>query len=246
MGDTTLVIILAGILASVHLVVVYFSKLDEKVQSIISSIGGGVSLGYIFLHVLPELAVKGHKIASKLQGNTYVNFEIIEVSFFLVSLIGLLLLLILDVLSESLRISKRFDFSVHLIYNTVISFLYGFSLNKVVDQGIIYAFLYTLTLSTHIFSGDRLIMKFHEIYYKTKYKWISFAAVFVGLIDSYKFPLQSDLGLEYTFAFISGGVLLNTFFEELPKKSLINIKWFLFAVLLTTIQIFAALFLKSH
>ena len=106
MGDATLVIFLAGILASVHLVVVYFSKLDEKVQSTISSIGGGISLGYIFLHVLPELAVKGHKIASKFEGNTYINFEIIEVSFFLVSLIGLLLLLILDVLSETLKISK--------------------------------------------------------------------------------------------------------------------------------------------
>tara|TARA_A100001011_G_scaffold11401_1_gene12465 strand:- start:6126 stop:6863 length:738 start_codon:yes stop_codon:yes gene_type:complete len=243
--DSILVIILAGVLSSVHFGVVYFSKLEQRVQSIISSIGGGVSLGYIFLHVLPELAIKGNKIAYKLQGDPNFNFEIIELSFFFVALLGLLLLFILDVLSDTLKISRKFNFSVHLIYNTVVSYLYAYALHEVVKEGLLYSLLYTITLSTHLFASDRMIIKYHEEYYKTTYKWISFSAVYIGLINSYRFP-QSELALEYAYAFITGGVLLNTFFEELPKKSLINIKWFLSAVLITGIEILVALFLKYN
>ena len=226
MFDPIIVVILAAILSSVHFGVIYFSKLDENLQSILSSIGGGVSLGYIFLHVLPELAINGNKIAYKLQGDPNFYFEIIEISFFFVALLGLLLLFILDVLSDTLKISRKFNFSVHLIYNTILSYLYAYALHEVVKEGLLYSLLFTITLSTHIFASDRLILKYHEKYYKTTYKWISFSA--------------------YAYAFIAGGVLLNTFFEDLPKKSLINIKWFLSAVLITGIEILIALIFKYN
>lgn len=245
MFDPIIVFILAAILSSVHFGVIYFSKLDENLQSILSSIGGGVSLGYIFLHVLPELAINGNKIAYKLQGDPNFYFEIIEISFFFVALLGLLLLFILDVLSDTLKISRKFNFSVHLIYNTILSYLYAYALHEVVKEGLLYSLLFTITLSTHIFASDRLILKYHEKYYKTTYKWISFSAVYIGLINSYQFP-QSELALEYAYAFIAGGVLLNTFFEDLPKKSLINIKWFLSAVLITGIEILIALIFKYN
>ena len=176
MFDRIIVIILAGVLSSVHFGVVYFSKLDQKVQSIISSIGGGVSIGYIFLHVLPELAIKGNKIAYKLQGDPNFNFEIIELSFFFVALLGLLLLFILDVLSDTLKISRKFNFSVHLIYNTILSYLYAYALHEVVKEGLLYSLLYTITLSTHLFASDRMIIKYHEEYYKTCLLYTSDAA----------------------------------------------------------------------
>lgn len=245
MFQNSLVIVLAISLSLIHLIVVYFSKLDEEKQSIISSIGGGISLCYVFLHVMPELAVSGNEIAHHFIGNVKLNLEIIEVSFFFIALIGLLFLLVTDVLTELTNLPKKFNFGIHLLHNTIISYIYSFSLHEVVKGGVLYAFLYTLTLSTHIFSGDRLIIRSHEIFYRKKFRWISFSAVLLGLINSYQFPSTSKFGMELAFAFLSGGVLLNTFLEELPRKSLINIKWFLSSVFLTSALIFLSLFYKN-
>ena len=244
MFENLVIILLAIFLSLVHLIVVYFSHLEERKQSIISSIGGGISLSYVFLHLMPELAVSGNKIAHNFLGDLKINLEIVEVSFFLVVLIGLLLLFVVDVLTEEAALPKKFNFGIHLLYNTTISYIYAFSLHEVVRGGSIYAFIYTLTLSTHIFAGDRLILEFHQDFYRKKFKWVSFSAVLLGLINSFQFPTISTFGLELTFAFLSGGVLLNTFLEELPKKSLINLRWFLSAVVLTSTLIFLSLFHK--
>ncbi len=245
MFENSLVIILGISLSLIHLLVVYFSNLDEKKQSIISTVGGGISLTYIFLHVMPELAVSGNEFAHHYVGDIKVNLEIIEVSFFFIALIGLLFLLLVDVLTAISNLPKKFNFGIHLLHNTIISYIYAFTLHEVVKGGILYAFLYTLTLSTHIFAGDRLILKNHEIFYKKKFKWISFSSVLLGLINSYQFPSISKFGIELAFAFLSGGVLLNTFLEELPTKSIINIKWFLSSVFLTSSLIFLSLFFKN-
>ena len=45
---------------------------------------------------------------------------------------------------------------------------------------------------------------------------------------------------------IGGGILSNAFLEELPKKSLMNIKWFLISVICTTILIFISLIFKYY
>ena len=70
---------------------------------------------------MPELAVSGNKIAHNFVGDFKINLEIVEVSFFLVVLIGLLLLFVVDVLTEEAALPKKFNFGIHLLYNTTIT-----------------------------------------------------------------------------------------------------------------------------
>ncbi len=234
-------LLLALTIALTHLSVVYLAKIDKDKQKIITSIGGGISIAYIFLHLLPELALKGkHNIES-----LNISSEFLEVSFFLVALLGLLILFVVDALSETSKIPKENNFKLHLIYNISITYLYAFTLPEVVKEGLFYSILYTFTLSAHVFSSDRVIFRFHEIFYKSKYRWIGFSAVLLGVLHSLTFEYIYSIQLDYAFAFLSGGVLLNTFLEELPKKNILNVKWFLSAIMLTSTSILITTFIKN-
>ena len=227
--DSITTLLLSSTLAITHLSVVNLAKIEESKQRIITSIGGGISIAYIFLHLMPELALKGRHNVESLE----ISSEFLEISFFFVSLLGLLILFVVDALSESSKIPKENNFKLHLIYNIAITYLYAFTLPEVVKEGLFYSILYTLTLSAHVFSSDRIIFRFHEKFYKTKYKWIGFSAVFLGMFHSLTFESNASIQLDYAFAFLSGGVLLNTFLEELPKKNILNVKWFLSAIMIT-------------
>lgn len=231
--DNIISLLLAVTIALTHLGVVYLAKIDKDKQKIITSIGGGISIAYIFLHLLPELALKGKHNMKSLN----ISSEFLEVSFFFVALLGLLILFVVDALSETSKIPKENNFKLHLIYNIAITYLYAFTLPEVVKEGIFYSILYTFTLSAHVFSSDRVIFRFHEKFYKSKYRWIGFSAVLLGISHSLTVEYNSSIQLDYAFAFLSGGVLLNTFLEELPKKNILNVKWFLSAIMLTSSSI---------
>ena len=89
-------------------------------------------------------------------------------------------------------------------------------------------------------------MRHHEKLFKKRYRWYGFAAILLGLISSFFFSNHDNLFSDYALAFFSGGILLNAFLEELPKKSLINIKWFLISVICTTILISISLIFKYY
>ena len=239
--DNITSLLLAITLAFTHLSVVYLAKIDNDKQKIITSIGGGISISYIFLHLMPELALKGkHNIES-----LKISSEFLEVSFFFVALLGLLILFVVDALSETSKIPKENNFKLNLIYNIAITYLYAFTLPEVVKEGIFYSILYTFTLSAHVFSSDRVIFRFHEKFYKSKYRWIGFSAVLLGIFHSLTVESNSSIQLDYAFAFLSGGVLLNTFLEELPKKNILNLKWFLSAIMLTSSSILITTVIKN-
>ena len=236
--ENSATIFLAIFLAFIHLSVVNLSKIDEAKQSIITSVGGGISVAYIFLHLLPELALS-HK-----QSIGDINIELLEISFFFASLLGLIILFVVDSLSATAKIPKEINFKLHLSYNFAISYLYAFTLHEVVKEGFFYSILYTLTLAAHVFSSDRIIFRTHEKFYRSKFRWIGFSIIFMGLVHSLIIENNSLIELDYAFAFLSGGVLLNTFLEELPKKTLLNVKWFLTSITITSTSIFLTLITK--
>ena len=98
--DNITSLLLAISIAFTHLSVVYLAKIDNDKQKIITSIGGGISIAYIFLHLMPELALKGKHNTESLK----ISSEFLEVSFFFVALLGLLILFVVDALSETSKI----------------------------------------------------------------------------------------------------------------------------------------------
>jgi len=240
-------ILLAIFLSYIHLIVVYFSRLSTYKQKIITSIGGGISLSYVFLHLMPELATSSFEKSKYLINDNYIiNPKIFEFSIFFVAFLGLLCLFLVDTLCETSNKKPQISFNLHLFYNFAVNFIYSFTLSEIVKEGLIYSILFTLTLSSHIFASDRIIIERHEKLYKRKYKWYGFFAIYLGLLSSLFFNIQNSLFSDYALAFFSGGILLNAFLEELPKKSLINIKWFLLSVFFSTNLIFLSIFFKYN
>ena len=249
MGTYIITILLATFLSYIHIIVVYFSRLSIHKQKIITSIGGGISLSYVFLHLMPELAASASE-KSKFVIDNYdiiLNAKIFEFTIFLASFLGLTCLFIVDTFCENSNKKKsQLSLKLNLFYSFAINFIYSFSLSEVVKEGLIYSILFTLTLSAHIFASDRVTMRHHEKLFKKRYRWYGFTAIFLGLISSFFFSNHDNLFSDYALAFFSGGILLNAFLEELPKKSLINIKWFLISVICTTIFIFISLIFKYY
>ena len=96
-------ILLAIFLSYIHIVVVYFSRLSIHKQKIITSIGGGISLSYVFLHLMPELAASASE-KSKFVIDNYdiiLNAKIFEFTIFLASFLGLTCLFIVDTFCEN-------------------------------------------------------------------------------------------------------------------------------------------------
>ena len=160
---------------------------------------------------------------------------------------GLTCLFIVDTFCENSNKKKsQLSLKLNLFYSFAINFIYSFSLSEVVKEGFVYSILFTLTLSAHIFASDRVTMRHHEKLFKKRYRWYGIAAILLGLISSFFFSNHDNLFSDYALAFFSGGILLNAFLEELPKKSLINIKWFLISVICTTILIPISLIFKYY
>ena len=198
---------------------------------------------------MPELASSASQ-KSKFVIDNYdiiLNARIFEFTIFFASFLGLICLFIVDTFCEnSNKKESQISLKLNLFYSFAINFIYSFSLSEVVKEGLIYSILFTLTLSAHIFASDRVTMRHHEKLFKKRYRWYGFAAILLGLISSFFFSNHDNLFSDYALAFFSGGILLNAFLEELPKKSLINIKWFLISVICTTILIFISLIFKYY
>ena len=53
---------LALVLAAAHFFAYRVSRLSTKTQDVLASVGGGVAIAYIFVHLMPELAVGGRDL----------------------------------------------------------------------------------------------------------------------------------------------------------------------------------------
>ncbi len=219
-------------MASGLIIAHYFSsrvaKLPLKTQRTLGSIGGGVSIAYVFIHLMPELAIGGIELSKEIYMEKFIVSPLIEFCLFFTSLIGLVVFFSLDIIAASGDASTETNFKLHIIAFALINYLYAYTLPSLVTTGWEYALLFTIVLAAHIILSDRTLARSHPKLFRQKGRWVFTASIGLGLTHAYLFHPISDLALAIATAFLGGGVLMTVFREEIPEASFVQLPWFLF------------------
>ena len=243
--DWLIAIVLAASLAAAHLSASKVAGLKERTQDTLASLGGGVAVAYVFVHLMPELATGGKEL-SDANVVSFAPTPVAEALLFLVALVGLVLFFVLDVRAEEGRVSSVSAYRIHLVSFAIISGLYAYTMPSLVSTGWDYAVLLTTVLFAHILLADRALARAHPHQFKYETRWVGIAAIVIGLAAAYFLPPASDLVLAVATAFLGGGLLMTTFREELPSASRARLPWFLLGTAVMTALLLGVLAISSR
>jgi hypothetical protein len=185
------------------------------------SFAGGLSVGYVFIHVLPELAThQADRVAD--------DRQLAEGEIFFVALMGLAAFYWLEHLARATADavgendedahSRHPGFWLHTISFSIYGALIGYIL--VVREGTgepVEILFYGLALGVHFFINDRSLSRHHGRLQDRYGRWILAASVLTGWALGAATGADGDI-VGFLFAFLAGGVILNALKEELPEE----------------------------
>lgn len=205
----------------------FFSKnmtfLSEKPRSRFLSIAGGISVAYVFVHLLPELHTYQNKISEEMKESPlgYIDNHILLVALFgLVVFYGLERLVKPSKRKRSSTEGKKVSagvFWLHIssffVYNMVI----GYLLIREEYKSIWGMFFFFLAMGVHFVINDHGLRSAHKETYDKRGRLLLTAAILLGWGIGAAVEVN-ELMISLLVAFISGGVILNVMKEELPEE----------------------------
>jgi len=231
-ADELAALIAALVLAAAHLFAPRLRSLTFVPRSRWLSAAGGVSVAYVFVHLLPELAEGQAAIEGEGGGEAATPEPLLgflEGHVYLVALVGLAVFYGVEKHSLSSRrrnahetaedctTDDAFWLSIasFAVYNAVI----GYLLLRGDLEETMQLVLYTLALGVHFVINDLALSEHHRDAYRREARWMIAAAVLVGWLAGMAIDV-SERVIALIVAFIAGGVVLNVLKEELPGERL--------------------------
>ena len=192
--------------ALVHLLGARLDFLRTVPRSLWLSAAGGVSVAYVFVHILPDLAAHQRRVE---EGGL---LESIESHVWLIALVGLAAFYGLERLARCGK-GDAGVFRIHLGSFALYNFLIGYLLlHREEGGGLLF---YAAALGLHFLVNDQGLREHHgEAYHRVR--WLLAAAPLAGwgLGAAWALP---PLAITALFAFLAGGIILNVLKEELPE-----------------------------
>ena len=222
----------AAILAVVHVVTPSLRFLEGTPRSAWLSVAGGVSVAYVFVHFLPELAAGQETL-----GRAVESLALAERHVYLIALAGLLAFYGLDRLAKTSRSRRQGApvrdgraeeegaeagtsprvFWVHMASFGVYVALVGYLLlHREVMTPASLAF-FTVAMALHFVVTDYGLNEDHKGPYRRIGRWVLAVAVLAGWALGAATEV-SDVGIAALTAFLGGGVVLNVLKEEVPSE----------------------------
>ncbi len=215
--------LLAAGLAVVHLFSGKLGFLNVMPRSRWLSAASGISVAYVFVHLLPDLAEEQETIREAVGE----SFSFLEYHVYLVALVGLATFYGLDRAAKVSRRRKRNAgkedsteagvFWLHVASFSVYNALIGYLLLHRETPGFQSLFLFAFALSLHFVVNDYGLSKDHKGLYDRVGRWMLAAAILVGWVVGL-FTEISEAALAVLFAFLAGGIVLNVLKEEIPEE----------------------------
>jgi hypothetical protein len=210
--------------AAIHLLGRTMRFLRTTPRSVWLSAAGGVSVAYVFVHILPEL--DHHQDLLNAWSDRLGLSGPSERYIYYVSLVGLAAFYGLESVARlSARRGVERDgrrhpslraFWLHLASYAAFNVLIGYLLLHREEAGLASLLTYAVAMATHFVVADQgLRGQFHPVYDKVG-RWILAATPLLGwtlgaLVD------VLPLAVSALFAFLAGGIVLNVLKEELPE-----------------------------
>ncbi|MDM9383835.1 hypothetical protein QUB80_24425 [Chlorogloeopsis sp. ULAP01] len=187
------------------------------------SAAGGVSVAYVFVHILPELSQ--HQTVLQDLGKGIIPY--IEYHVYLIALFGLTIFYGLERLATSSRnqlqrqgqgdITSSSIFWLHIISFAIYNALIGYLLLHREEQGMISLLLFSIAMTLHFVVNDHGLREHHKHLYDRIGRWILAAAIIIGWVLGSRIEIPAA-AIAVLFAFLAGGVILNVLKEELPEE----------------------------
>ena len=235
-----------SVIAGCHWLAGVVAARPESEQQCWASLGGGAGVAYVFLHLLPELAIGG-KALSEAQGiQTFATTPVIEALLFLVALTGVTFFFSMDVISWQSKKNNSMVALVHGLAFALINYLYAYTLPSLITTGRLYGLLFTVAISAHVLLADRTMARHHPLVYRRRFRWLGTVAVVLGFAHAALLHPISDFTLAIATAFLGGGLLISVFREEIPSPSSTRLWWFLGGLGMMSILLLRALSLYHH
>jgi hypothetical protein len=219
MPSTTVTLIVAATLAAGHVGARYLAVADHLPRRAAwLSVASGVSVAYVFVQLLPEVAAVQVAIS---ETDAAGALPWLEAHAWLLALIGLGTFYALEVhaqraksRSETGRTSDqigRLHIACYAVYNAII----GYLLLQEAERGAASLLLFTVAIGLHLLVNDSALRRDHGDTYHDVGRWVLAAAVLLGWVLSTAVELtEAAVGLP--LALVSGAIVLTVMKEELP------------------------------
>lgn len=209
-------------LASIHVLAGKLRFLAVAPRSRWLSGASGVSVAYIFVHILPELAESQAVVGKAAAGVRYIEHHV-----YLIALGGMITFYGLERLAMTSRAGQSEGphsgatspgvFWVHAVSFALYNGLIGYLLLHREERGILSLTTFFVAMATHFFVNDFGLRQHHKHRYEARGRWILAASVVAGCILGAAGEIRG-VALAAFFAFLAGGVVLNVLKEELPEE----------------------------
>ena len=207
---------------AVHLFVGKLRWLDRTPRSRWLSFAGGVAVGYVFLHILPELGAH----AGTFERATGLGARLAEGLVYTLSLAGLSLFYGLEralAVSRDERMAREGRdrphhpvFWLHIGASALLVALIAYLLNHREDPSAAGLALYFAAMMLHFVTADFGTRSDHPEIYDARGRWVLAAATLGGWVLGLLIELP-ELVIGCLFAFVAGGIVLLVLKEELPQ-----------------------------
>lgn len=212
---SALSLLAACALAAVHLLAGRLRGLDRTPRSRWLSLGGGVSVAYVFVHMLPELEERQRAFEDV---GVLVGF--LDYHVYLVALAGFATFYGLERLAQRARDASEVDepvFWIHVgsfgLYNCLVGYLLVHRTGSTTES----LALFTVAMGLHFLVNDDGLRHHHAGSYHRIGRWVLAGGVLVGWLLGMTVAL-GEIALAVPVGFLGGAVVLNAIKEELPAE----------------------------
>jgi zinc transporter ZupT len=200
-------------LALVHVAAGSVVHLRDQLRGRWLSLAGGVSVAYVFIHVLPELS-HGQEIIEELDILTRLEYDV-----FVMALAGLATFYGLEQAAkrnEQTGARRQGVYLLHVGSFAIYNALVGYLLVHRETPGALNLTLFVVALGLHFVVNDAGLVERFATRYERRGRWVLVGAILVG----WAVGMLTEIGeavLALLYAFLAGGIVLNVLKEELPE-----------------------------
>lgn len=187
------------------------------------SFAGGVSIGYVFLEIFPELS----HAQEELEHSAFPFVAYLENHVYILALLGLLVFYGLDILALTSRRQNRSEddvdstspaiFWIHISAFAILNVIFGYLLQDIADHSLLQCVLYFIAVALHFFIIDHSLREHHKKPYDKQGRWFLTAAIMVGAIAGQATRLN-EAAISIVWSFLAGSIILNILKRELPDE----------------------------
>lgn len=223
-----------ALLIAVHLYADRIRRAFAIPEEAVVSAAGGISVSYIFLHLLPEVAAGREPLGARLEDLTRPT-PLHELAVFVVALLGFTVFYGLERLAA--RSGSPRDrggdqepqaaaFGAHVAAFAVYNMAIAYTLGTRIDSDVIGAALFTVAIGVHILVVDRGMAEHYPRRFRRWGRFVLCGALAVGWAVALVLPTSATV-VGVLMAGVAGTVLLTVLKEELPTARASRFGWFL-------------------